>query len=83
MTRFSKTLLTLVLSVCVGPVSCAPGPRVIGDGCSTVGLDNALAEACEQENGSASALADALFLTAGQVNQAHVSALAWAQHLEI
>jgi c-di-GMP-related signal transduction protein len=42
----------------------------------------ALAEACEQEDGSASDLADALFMTATRVNQAHLSALAWAQNLK-
>jgi c-di-GMP-related signal transduction protein len=43
----------------------------------------ALAEACELENGGASDFADALFMTAAQVNQAHLSALVWAQNLEI
>jgi c-di-GMP-related signal transduction protein len=43
----------------------------------------ALAEACEQENGRASELADALFMTAAQVNQAHWAALVWAQNLKI
>ncbi|MEO5661410.1 MAG: histidine kinase, partial [Polaromonas sp.] len=43
----------------------------------------ALAEACEQEHGGASDCADALFMTAAQVNQAHLSALVWAQNLQI
>jgi len=38
-----------------------------------------LAEACEHEDGCAADLADALFLTAVRVNNAHLSALAWAQ----
>ncbi|MCJ7799025.1 MAG: HDOD domain-containing protein [Polaromonas sp.] len=43
----------------------------------------ALAEACEQENGCASELADALFMTPAQVNTAHWSALVWTQNLKI
>ena len=43
----------------------------------------ALVEACEREQGGASELADALFMTARQVNQAHLSALAWAQTLKL
>ena len=43
----------------------------------------ALAEACEGEGASAAALADALFMTASQVNQAHGSAMVWAQDLNI
>jgi c-di-GMP-related signal transduction protein len=43
----------------------------------------ALAQACELENGGASDLADALFMTAAQVNRAHLSALVWAQNLKI
>lgn len=43
----------------------------------------ALAEACEQEDGCASDFADALFMTATRVNQAHLSALAWAQNIKL
>lgn len=43
----------------------------------------ALAEACERGDGCASDLADALFMTATRVNQAHLSALAWAQTLKL
>lgn len=43
----------------------------------------ALVEACELEGGAAAELADALFMTASQVNQAHLSAMAWAQNLEM
>jgi c-di-GMP-related signal transduction protein len=43
----------------------------------------ALVQACELENGCASELADALFMTAAQVNRAHLSALVWAQNLKI
>ena len=43
----------------------------------------ALARACELENGSASDCADALFMTAAQVNRAHLSAMVWAQNLKI
>ena len=41
----------------------------------------ALAEACEQESGAAAAVADSLFMTPSQVNQAHGSAMVWAQGL--
>lgn len=43
----------------------------------------ALAEACEQEDGCASDFSDTLFMTATRVNQAHLSALAWAQNLNL
>jgi len=43
----------------------------------------ALAEACELNNGHAGELADALFIDAGQVNGAHLAALAWAQDLKL
>lgn len=43
----------------------------------------ALAEVCEQENGCASGLAEALFMTPAQVNQAHWPALVWTQNLKI
>ena len=43
----------------------------------------ALAEACEREHDCASEFADALFMTAEQVNRAHLSALAWAQTIEL
>ncbi|CDS50424.1 EAL domain protein [Polaromonas sp. CG9_12] len=43
----------------------------------------ALAEACEGESGSAPALADALFMTASQVNKAHGSAIVWAQDINL
>ena len=43
----------------------------------------ALAEACEQERGSASERADDLFMTAAQVNKAHWSALVWTQNRKI
>ena len=39
----------------------------------------ALAEACERENGMVGPLADALFISASQVNEAHLAAIAWAQ----
>lgn len=42
----------------------------------------ALAEACELRDGRAGELADALFINACQVNEAHLSALAWAQNLK-
>jgi len=42
-----------------------------------------LAEACEQEDGCAADVADALCMTAAHVNQAHVSALAWAQSIKL
>lgn len=43
----------------------------------------ALAESCEQADGGSAALADALFLSADQVNHAHLAALAWAQNLKL
>jgi len=43
----------------------------------------ALAEACESAEGGAQERADALFLNARQVNQAHLAALAWAQSLKL
>ncbi|MBG6077830.1 EAL and HDOD domain-containing protein [Polaromonas sp. CG_9.11] len=43
----------------------------------------ALAEACEGQSGSAPALADALFMTASQVNKAHGSAIVWAQDINL
>jgi c-di-GMP-related signal transduction protein len=43
----------------------------------------ALAESCEQSDGASAALADALFLSADQVNRAHLAALAWAQNLKL
>jgi c-di-GMP-related signal transduction protein len=43
----------------------------------------ALAEACEVNNGHVSDLADALFISASRVNEAHLSALAWAQSLKL
>jgi c-di-GMP-related signal transduction protein len=43
----------------------------------------ALAEACESKSGRAGELADALFIGASQVNEAHLSALAWAQDLKL
>ena len=43
----------------------------------------ALVQACETRDGSAQALADSLFLEAGQVNRAHFAALAWAQGLKL
>ncbi|MCY1165713.1 MAG: HDOD domain-containing protein [Pseudomonadota bacterium] len=42
-----------------------------------------LAEACEQPHDGASKFADALFMTSTRVNQAHLSALAWAQNLKL
>ncbi len=42
-----------------------------------------LAEACEQEDGCAADFADALFITATRVNDAHLSALAWAQSIKL
>ncbi len=42
-----------------------------------------LAEACEQALGDASGFADALFMTNTRVNQAQLSALAWAQNLKL
>ena len=41
----------------------------------------ALAESCEQDGARAASLAEALFMSADQVNAAHLSALAWAQDL--
>jgi EAL and modified HD-GYP domain-containing signal transduction protein len=43
----------------------------------------ALAEACEPDNGDLGAVADSLFLSARQVNEAHLAALAWAQSIKI
>ena len=43
----------------------------------------ALAESCEQADGNSAALADALFLSADQVNRAHLAALAWTQNLKL
>lgn len=43
----------------------------------------ALAEACEQNNGNIEARADALFISARRVNEAHLAALLWAQALKI
>jgi EAL and modified HD-GYP domain-containing signal transduction protein len=43
----------------------------------------ALAESCERSDGNSGALADALFLSAEQVNAAHLAALAWAQNLKL
>ena len=42
----------------------------------------ALAEACEKDVDSVGTLADALFISAVQVNEAHMSALVWAQSLK-
>ena len=42
-----------------------------------------LAEACEREAGGAVGLAEALSMTPAQVNQAHVSALAWVQAIKV
>jgi len=39
----------------------------------------ALAESCELDDGQASRLSEALFLSADQVNAAQLSALVWAQ----
>ncbi len=39
----------------------------------------ALAEACELDNGEASRLSEALFVSAAQVNAAQLSALVWSQ----
>jgi EAL and modified HD-GYP domain-containing signal transduction protein len=41
----------------------------------------ALAESCEEDGVRAASLAEALFMSADQVNAAHLSALAWAQDL--
>ena len=43
----------------------------------------ALAEACESESGSAPDLADALLMTPSYVNQAHGSAMVWAQNFSL
>ena len=43
----------------------------------------ALAEASERENGGSADLAAALNMTAQQANQAHLSALAWAQSIKL
>lgn len=43
----------------------------------------ALAEACESNNGDIAALADAIFVNARQVNEAHLAALAWAHSIKI
>lgn len=42
-----------------------------------------LAVACEQEDGCAADVADALRMTAAHVNHAHLSALAWAQSIKL
>ena len=42
-----------------------------------------LAEACEREDGCSADLADALFVTAKRVNDAHLLALAWAQNIRL
>jgi EAL and modified HD-GYP domain-containing signal transduction protein len=43
----------------------------------------ALAESCERSDGNSQGCADALFLSAEQVNAAHLAALAWAQNLKL
>ncbi|MDI1239433.1 MAG: HDOD domain-containing protein [Polaromonas sp.] len=43
----------------------------------------ALVEACEQVDGRAAHLAQALSMTAAHVNEAHLSALAWAQNIKL
>ncbi len=43
----------------------------------------ALAESCEINNGQAGELADSLFISPKQVNEAHLAALAWSQNLKI
>lgn len=43
----------------------------------------ALAEACETGNGDAGELADSLFISPQQVNEAHLAALAWAQSIKL
>lgn len=43
----------------------------------------ALAESCELNNGHVGELADALFISASRVNEAHLAALAWAQSLKL
>jgi len=40
-----------------------------------------LVEACETDNGQAPRLAEALFVSAGQVNAAHLSAMVWSQEV--
>jgi EAL and modified HD-GYP domain-containing signal transduction protein len=42
----------------------------------------ALAESCEKNNGKIGELADSLFISAAQVNEAHLAALAWAQNVK-
>lgn len=43
----------------------------------------ALAEACELGGGSVGELADSMFVSASQINEAHMAALAWAQTLKL
>ena len=43
----------------------------------------ALAEACEKDLGAVGPLADSLFISASQVNEAHLNALVWAQSLKL
>lgn len=43
----------------------------------------ALAEACEQDDGGAEALASALSMDAQRVNQAHFAAMVWAQNIKL
>jgi EAL and modified HD-GYP domain-containing signal transduction protein len=43
----------------------------------------ALAESAERADGDSQSFADALFLSAEQVNAAHLAALAWAQNLKL
>jgi c-di-GMP-related signal transduction protein len=42
-----------------------------------------LAETCEKGGGNIGELADSMFVSASQVNEAHMSALAWAQMLKL
>ncbi len=42
-----------------------------------------LAEACEHGNGPLEALADSLFVSARQVNESHLAALAWARRIRL
>jgi c-di-GMP-related signal transduction protein len=42
-----------------------------------------LAESCEQSDGGSGEFADSLFITATRVNDAHLSALAWAQNIKL
>ncbi|MDR3482727.1 MAG: HDOD domain-containing protein [Burkholderiaceae bacterium] len=42
----------------------------------------ALAESCEKNNGKIGELADSLFISPAQVNEAHLAALAWAQNVK-